>query len=105
GLREIPRPLGRGRDSTSPLGGPDLAFSVLVECYLRLLMAVIPAVAMLAFPTARREGKVSVTDPVKVGALMDCVLETHGSLGLLQVRLLFYAQHHGTRISGFLKRG
>jgi hypothetical protein len=97
--------IGSGRDSTSPLGGPGLAFSVLVECYLRLLMVVIPVVAVLAFLTARREGNVSVTDPVKVGALMGCVLETHGSLGLLQVRLLFYAQHEGTRMTRFLKRG
>ena len=68
-----------GRDSVSPSGGPGLAFSVLVECYLRLLIAAIPVVAMLAFPTAKREGKVMVTDPVKAGALMECAAEAHGN--------------------------
>jgi hypothetical protein len=68
-------------------------------------MVVIPVVTVLTFPIASRERNVSVTDPVKVGALMDCVLETHGSLGLLQVRLLFYARHARTRMTRFLKRG
>jgi hypothetical protein len=68
-----------GRDSASPLGGPGLAFSVLVECYLRLLIAVIPVIAMLAFSTAKREGKVTVTDLVKKGALMECVVEMHAN--------------------------
>jgi len=65
----------------------------------------LPAVAMLAFPIAKREGKVIVTDLVKAGVLMECVAETHGSLGLLQVRLLCYAQHEGARMTRFLKRG
>ena len=85
------------RDSTSPLGGPGLAFSVLVECYLRLLIAVIPVIAMLAFSTAKREGKVTVTDLVKKGALMECVVEMHGSLSLLQIWLLCYAERWNSR--------
>jgi hypothetical protein len=43
------------------------------------LIAVIPVIATLALSTARREGKVTVTDLVKKGALMECVVEVHAN--------------------------